>query len=272
MSIPQTGTSWRAGGFNDVDSRFSTRGGQAAVLIRDYRGEDTNISPYKVDTPVPSRNWSPFAEDGTPRDDLFASIRVGGDWITNPEANEGFWLIGAMTEDGGPQRQPNINQDNQMILQSNFPFDTDLTEEGITINFTGVETMKPLMKRLRMNLPLSDSNGDPLVEDPGTENFTISKTIDVEAVERQIVLMFARRKSGRYIFSAEGYGLAKLTDIGDFRRSKTDPDAGSLGFTILPDPYMVDRDPGDPTSTELVPVLYSEWITGEGWDAIKGAS
>ena len=194
MTIPAVGTSWRAGGFADVDSRFNTRGGLAAILIRDNRGAATNISPWAAGTP-PTPFWSPFALDGNPRDDLFAVIRVDGEWVTNPDPNEGFWLIGAMTEDGGPERAPNINEDNQMILQSNFPFDTDLTEEGMSINFTGVETLKPLMKRLRMNLPLSDSSGNPMVEDPGTENFSIGKPIDVESVERQIVLIFARRKA-----------------------------------------------------------------------------
>jgi hypothetical protein len=269
MAIPAVGTSWRSGGYADVDNRFYARGGLAAVLIRDNRGSDTNISPYRSGTTVPVLNWSPFATDGTPRADLFAQIRVNGEWVINPSANEGFWLIGAMTEDGGPERAPNINEDNAMILQSNFPFDTDLTEEGLVVNFTGVETLKPLMKRLRMNLPLADEDGDPIVEDPGSENFSLGKPIDVESSERQIILMFARRKGGRYIYTAEGYSLCKLTNIGNFRRSKTDPDAGELGFTVLPDPYFVGKNPSDPTDNELVPILYNEWITGEAWDAMN---
>jgi hypothetical protein len=269
VSIPSTGTTWRAGGFSDVDSRFNTRGGLCAILIRDNRGAATNISPWTSGSP-PTRNWSPFAEDGNPRDDLFAVIRVDGEWVTNPDSNEGFWLVGALTEDGGPERAPSISEDNQMILQSNVPFDTDLTEEGMTINFTGVETLKPLMKRLRMNLPLSDTDGNPIVEDPGTENFCIGKPIDVESVERQIVAIFARRKGGRYLFTAEGYSLCKLTNIGAFRRSKTDPDAGELGYTVLPDPYLVGKDPADPDSDELVPILWNEWHSGDGWTAIGG--
>ncbi len=250
MAIPSVGTSWRAGGLGDVDNRFNQRGGLAAILIRDNRGSATNISPFLAGSP-PVRNWSPFAQDGTPRDDLFAVIRVNGEWITNPDPNEGFWLIGAVTEDGGPERAPNIKEDNQMILQSNFPFDTDLTEEGIVINFTGVETLKPLMKRLRMNLPLADTNGNPLVEDPGTENFSLGKPIDVESSERQIILIFGRRKAGRFIYTAEGYSLCKLTNIGD-------------------DPFFVGKDPGDPNSDELIPILYNEWIAGEAWTAIGG--
>lgn len=267
--IPDEGTTWRAGGFGDVDSRMNNRGGLAAVLVRDNRGAATNISPYTVGSP-PTRNWSPFADDGQPRADLFAVIRVNGEWVTNPDPNEGFWLIGAMTEDGGPQRAPSIKEDNQMILQSNFPFDTDLTEEGMVINFTGVETLKPLMKRLRMNQPLSDANGNPIVEDPGTEHFSIGKPIDVDSVERQIILMFAKRKGGKYVYTAEGYSLCKLTNIGDFRRSKTDPDAGELGYTVLPDPYFVGKDPANPSGDDLIPILYNEWIDGDGWSAIGG--
>jgi hypothetical protein len=270
MTIPATGTSWRAGGFGDVDSRFNTRGGLAAVLIRDNRGADTNISPWKVDTPSPTRNWSPFAEDGTLRDDLFAHILVEGDWIVNPDDNEGFFLIGAMTEDGGPERAPDITNDNQMILQSNMPFDSDLTGESLAINFTGVETLKPLMKRLRMNLVLADQDGVPIVEDPGTEHFNIGKPVDTEAPEYQIVLIFARRKRGKFLYNAEGYSLCKLNDIGSFRRSKTDPDAGSLGYMVLPDPQFIGKDPNDPTSDELIPLYYAEWTDGEAWTDIKG--
>lgn len=271
MSIPATGTSWRAGGFGDVDARFNTRGGLAAILIRDNRGAETNISPWQAGNP-PTRNWSPFAQDGNPRDDLFAHILVDGDWIPNPEPNEGFHLIGALTEDGGPERAPDITNDNQMILQSNMPFDSDLTGEGLTINFTGVETVKPLMKRLRMNLALSDTNGDSLVEDAGTANFNIGKPIDTESPEYQIILMFARRKRGKFMYTAEGYSLCKLTDIGSFRRSKTDPDAGQLGYTVLPDPYFVGKDPNNPTSNELVPIYYCEWVSGESWTDINSGS
>jgi hypothetical protein len=175
-----------------------------------------------------------------------------------------------MTEDGGPERAYDINNDNQKILQSNMPFDSDLTDESLSINFTGVETLKPLMKRLRMNLALSDTNGNPIVEDPGTENFVIGKPIDNDGPEYQIILFFARRKGGRYVYTAEGYSLCKLNNIGNFRRSKTDPDAGELGYMVLPDPYLVGKDPNDPTSDELIPLLNVEWSSGDGWAAMGG--
>src|SRR5215207_8899149 len=118
MAIPATGTTWRASQIDAVDSRFSTRGGLAGVAIRMNRGAATNISPWAAGSP-PTRNWSPFALDGQPRDDLFTHIRVGGEWTTNPNPNEGFVRIGAMSEDGGPERAPDVSNDNLMILQSN---------------------------------------------------------------------------------------------------------------------------------------------------------
>lgn len=271
MTIPLTGTTWKAGGFTDVDSRFLSRGPAAALLIRDNRGSATDISPWAAGTP-PTVNWSPFAQDGQLRDDLFATVLVDGDWITNPETNEGFWLIGAFEEGGGPERAPNISQDDFMILQSNFPFDSDLTGEGIVINFTGVETLKPLLKRLRMNVRLSDDNGYPLVEDPGTDGFELSKPVDAESYPRQIIVVYRRNITGGPIYVAEGYPYCKLTDIGNYRRSKTDADSAQLSFTVLPDPYHVSKDPSDPFSGELVPALYSEWHSGAGWTGIGGAT
>jgi hypothetical protein len=256
-------------GLANVDSRFNTRGGLAAIAIRMNRGAATNISPWSAGSP-PTRNWSPFALDGQPRNDLWAFVRVNGEWITNPSPNEGFLLIGALTEDGGPERAPDVTNDNQMILQSNAPFDSDLTAENIAINFTGVETLKPSMKRLRMNLALQDDSGNSLIEDPGTENFVIGKPVDNDGPEYQIILFFARKKAGRYLYTAEAYSLCKLNNIGSFRRSKTDPDAGELGYMVLPDPYFVSKDPNNPSSNELIPALYAEWTSGPGWTAIGG--
>lgn len=267
--IPSTGKSWRASGLANVDNRFNSRGGLAAIAIRMNRGAATNISPWAPGAP-PTRHWSPFALDGQPRDDLWAFVRVDGEWVTNPDPNEGFYLIGALTEDGGAERSPEVNNDNQMILQSNQPFDSDLTEESMSINFTGVETLKPLMKRLRMNLALADAAGNSIVEDPGTENFVLGKPVDNDGPEYQIILFFAKRKNNSFIYTAEAYSLCKLNNIGAFRRSKTDPDAGELGYMVLPDPYFVGKDPNDPSSDELIPLMYCEWTSGGGWTAIGG--
>lgn len=268
MAIPATGTTFDLGGFTQVDNRFFTRGGLAAVLIRDNRGAATSIAPYAAGSP-PTRNWSPFALDGSLRSDLFAASLVNGVWVTNTAPNQGFWLIGALDEKGGPDRKPSIKHDDAMILQSNFPFDTDITGEGITIAFTPVEPLKPLIRRLRFNLPLQDGQGNSVVEDPGQANYVLSKPTSSISIDRQIILVFARRKAaGQFVYTAEGYPLCKLSDIGNQKRDKTAPDAGPLTYTVLPDPFHVDLDPSNPLDGQLVPALYSEWVSGPAWTAM----
>src|SRR5215467_9166732 len=98
VTPPTTGVTWQAGGFDVVDNRFFSRGPLCAVLIRDNRGAATDISPYKVGTTTPVVNWSPLAADGQLRGDLFAYIRVDGQWEKNTAPNEGWWLTGAHEE------------------------------------------------------------------------------------------------------------------------------------------------------------------------------
>ena len=268
VTPPSTGVSWKEAGMTDFDNRLYDRGPLAAVLIRDNGGSTTNISPWSQSGTTISAAWSPFSADGNIRPDLLARTLVNGKWTTNASANEGFFMIGAVDEKGGADRKASVKHDDAMILQSNFPFDSDLTGEGLTIQFTPVQPLDPLLRRLRMNLPLSDPTGTPIVELPGI-TFTISKPVDAESIDRQIVLLFARRKAaGNFIFTAEGYSLCKLTDIGAVKRDKVNPDAPSLTYTVLPDPYHVGKDAGDPTSTELVPAYYSVWTAGAGWTAI----
>lgn len=268
--LPATGTSWIDGGFSDTDNRFYARGGLAAALIRDNRGLATSIAPYAAGNP-PTVNWSPFAQDGNLRADLFAAVLSGGNWVLNPnQNNQGFWLIGAFDDRGGPERRPNVRHDDAMVLQSIFPFDSDLTQKGMTIQFNGVQMLSPLLRRLRMGLPLTDGNGNNIVELPGTPYVISQPTSDVET-DYQLILLFARQKAGNYIYTAEGYSLVRLDDIGNYRRDKTASDSPNLGFTVLPDPYHQDIDPTNPASQVLVPVLYSEWIAGQGWTQIGGA-
>lgn len=270
MTQPAVGTSWIDGGFGDTDNRFYARGGLAAALIRDNRGLATSIAPYTQGQNGPVAGWSPFAEDGQLRPDLFAWVRSGGTWVPNPNpANQGFWLIGAFDDRGGPERRPNVRHDDAMVLQSIFPFDSDLTQVGMTVQFNGVQMLSPLLRRLRMNLPLTDPNGNNIVESPGTP-YVVSRPVDDNTPDYQLILLFARQKQGNYIYTAEGYSLVRLDDIGNFRRDKTASDSPNLGFTVLPDPYHVDIDPTDPASQVLVPALYSEWIGGQGWTQIGG--
>lgn len=270
IPIPSTGTDWKGGQFDLIDNRYYSRGGLAAVLVRDNRGLATVMAPYAAGTP-PTPYFSPFAQDGQLRKDLFAMIRVGGVWQVNGNANLGWYLLGATDEKGGPDRKPGIKHDDAMVLQSNFPFDSDITGESFTIGFTGVEVFKPLLRRLKMNLPLTDTNGNNLVELPGTLTYVLSKPIDTDEVDRQIMLLFAKRVAGQYLYTVEGYPLCRQTDVGNAKRDKTAADANSFTFTVLPDPNHVDIDPTVLPGNNLVPAMFSEWVAGPGWAALSGA-
>lgn len=260
MTRPATGTTWRAGGFNDVDSRFLERGGLIAALIRDARGAPTDISPHNPDGSV---KFNPLAADGQLRDDLFAFKKVGGYWVPNPDPNEGFHLVGAFKEGEGPKKSASIDSDDYMIEQDNFPFDSDITKEDEPFSFTGVETAKPLLRRLRNNLPLSRGDGTLLVESPGGADAGWGKPIGADPVERQVLLLRARRKSGRTLYTCTGYALSKLNKIGDAQMGKKDADAAELTFKPLPDGIFMAVIDG-----EYVPVIKYEWIGGDAWAAL----
>jgi len=262
MTQPSTGTSWTAGGFGHVHKPTVERGGLQAVLIRDNRGSLTDMSPFEDD--LTTVKFSPFAIDGQLRSDLFARRLQGGKLITNPGSNEGWFQIGAQTEDGGAERNPNTKSDDMLVLQSKFPVDSDVIEKGKTVKFTGVQTADPLIHRLEAELRLVDDDGDSLVPDLGGANYGTGTVLDADSPEYQLLLLFARRTSGGMIYRAEGYPAVKLDDQGSKKRSKTDPDTAELTYKVLPNEYFMIPDPNG--SGVLVPGFDYVWYSGPGWD------
>jgi hypothetical protein len=263
MTSPATGTTFDGAGFNDNDSRFLERGKLRSVLIRDARGAATDLSPHNADGSI---KFTPFAQDGTWRGDLVAFTRQDGVWAPNPNDAEGFHIAGAFKEGDGPSSKPNIREDDFMILQSNFPFDSDIIEEGEPFSFTAVETAKPLIRRLRNNLPLNAPNGAALVELPGLANAGWSRPLDADNVERQVLLISEFRKGGLPIYTVDGYNLAKVTGIGASKKDKRDSEAAELTYMPLPDGYfsaMVDG--------TYRPILRHTWVGGTGWAALQGS-
>lgn len=264
MTQPATGTTWSGAGLSDLESRFLERGKLVQALVRDARGTATDISPHNEDGTV---RWSPFAADNTWRDDLFAFKRTNGLWRLNPDPNEGFHLVGAFAQGDGPSSQPNINNNDFMILQSNFPFDSDITEEGEPFSFTGVETAKPLLRRLRNNLRLNADNGDVLVEEPGLPNAGWSRPLDADNPGRQVLLVREYRKAGLPVYTVDGYSLAKLSDMGESSKDKEDSEAAELTYNPLPDGIFTAMVDG-----EYRPIIKHTWVGGPGWAAILAAA
>lgn len=260
MTRPNTGTTFTAGGFNDVDNRFQTqRTGLVAALFRDARGEDTDISPHNSNGSV---RWSPLATDGQLRDDLFAWKRVNGVWVLNEDDNEGWFSVGAFAEGDGPSSKPSFDTDDQMIEQSNWPFDTDTTKQDEPFSFTALEQAKPPMRRLRNNLPLVDSNGDPLVELPGAADAGWGQPLDPNTPDRQWLLVTARKRGGKVFYDVDGYSCAKLTGIGESRRGKKGT-AAALTYKPQPDGYFMAMVDG-----EYIPIIKYTWHGGDAWAAL----
>ena len=267
MTQPAVGTTMSAGGFLDIHRPFIERGGAQAVFIRDNRGSATDMSPF---TSLGAINWSPFAQDGQPRDDLLIRKRVSGKFEYVATTNDGWFRVGAQTDDGGAEREPDTTSDDMMVLQSKFPVDSETTEKAYTVRFVAAETADPLIHRLEDELPLCDRAGTPLVPLPGEPDYFSGPTVDLEATaEYQIGLLYARRTSGGFIYRFEGYPACKLDSQASKQRSKTDPDTADLTYKVLPNEYFMRPDPlwdgvGNPP---LVPGYFGVWFGGPGWDA-----
>lgn len=253
MAIPSTGTDWETGGFNDVDSRLFLRGGRQAVLIRQSRGSATDLSPA---------TFSPAALDGSLRGDLFAQKRVSGQWITNPDANEGWLLLGAFKEGNGPSEESKLDNDDFMVEQLNQPYDSDIVKEDVMIKVTPVETLRPYIKNIRHNMPVLDESGNFILQDLGQLGAFWGTPIDTDPVEWQLLTLHARRKQGKTIVVVNGYPLCKVVDKGNTKMDKKDSDGSELSFKPLPDGIMVDPDGR--------PILFGEWVLGDGWTALGG--
>jgi hypothetical protein len=265
VNQPATGATWDPAGLGNTDNRFLERGKLVAVLVRDARGLATDLSPHNSDGSV---RWSPLGEDNKIRGDLFAFVRVNGIWMVNPEDNEGFHLVGAFKEGNGPSSKPKIDNDDFMIVQQNFPFDSNIVSQTTPVTFTGVETAKPLMRRLENNLPLNDPDtGDVLVELPGALGQGWSLPLDQENVDRQILLIREKKIAGQPFYKIDGYNLAKLNDLGEAKQGdKKDSEARDMTYQPLPDGIMMGFVDG-----EYRPIIKHTWHGGVGWANIGGS-
>lgn len=261
MSQPLTGTSWSAGGFTDIHKPFIERGGLQAVFIRDNRGSATDMSPFEND--ATTVKYSPLAADGNLRDDLQIRRKVNGKYEYNPSSNEGWWHIGCNPENGGAERAPTTSSDDLMVLQSKFPVDSEVTEKSYTVQFEAIHTADPLIHRLEAELPLCAQDGTPLVALPGEADYGQGPLLDADSPEYQLMLLYARRTSGGFIYRVEGYPAVKLDDQAGKRRSKTDADTANLTYKVLPNEHFMRPDPNG--SNVLVPGYFWVWMGGPGW-------
>lgn len=245
MAQPATGVSWEVSGLSLFDVLRIRRGGRWAVLIRDYDGANTDISPYGT-------FGSPMALDGTWRDDLLAVVKdSNGDWVYNNQANEGFYKVGCLHPDG-IERAPSIDVDNLPILQSIDPARIDQTGREMVVRFTPREN-HPLTHCIRYNLPLAD------VLDPGSGTYFAGESADTVLRERQIIIVHEDLAGGQAERMAIPMSRGYLTSVGAAQGNRTDPDESQFEFTRVLDPYFVDADGAG--------LVDGVWVAGAAWDA-----
>lgn len=262
MTQPAVGTDWIGAGLNDRGPEFLRRGNPVAVLVRDARGAATDISPHNSDGSV---RWSPFAQDNTWRDDLLAIKKLNGSYVTNTDANEGFINLGAFKDGDGPAWKPKITSDHFMIVQDNFPYDSNLTEEAEIFSLTPVDTASPWVQRLRNNRPFSDSSGNSLMEDPGATDAGFSRLLNGQNPGRQFLFVRERMWDGLPIYSVQGVSLARWEDVGNSKYDKKDSEASELSYIPLPDGRFMAMQDGS-----YQPILVHTWWGGAGWTALGG--
>lgn len=258
MTRPATGTTPDAGGYTTVDNRFQGghRTGLIAVAFRDARGADTDISPHNADGSV---KWNPLALDGQLRTDLFAQKLVGGTWVNNTDTNEGWYLAGAFGEGNGPSTKPSIDTDDQMIEQTNWPFESNITKQDEPFTFQALQNLQPAILRLRNNLPLVDANGDSLVELPGGVDAGWSQPLESTKIGRQFLLYGIRKRGGKYVYEVEAYDFATLTNIGERKMGKKGT-AAELTYKPEPSGYFMAMVDG-----KYIPVIRHTFVGGSAW-------
>lgn len=182
-----------------------------SVLIRDW----------KADGSTALDDFTPFADDGNIRDDLFSDTLPGGR----------FYEVGALTEDG-VSFTPKFTVEQTKIWQSRQSQRSDTTEDDEEVKFTLSEST-PLADYLRLNKPLVN------VPEVGTTGYSVDKSNFSDTLYRQIVVIGVDGSltDGNSQYIAEIRPRVSLSKVGarDFQAKKVD--MVELTFDVFPDPH-----------------------------------
>jgi len=247
--LPSTGTTWSASPASVFQWNRVRRGGRVQVLIRDYGGASTNLSPAVF--------GGPFAQDGQIRSDLFAMIpspSQPGVWIPNPTTNQGFYLLGSL-DPKGVDFNPDLTVDKLESLQSYETVRSDIQKEMSSLSFTAIEST-PVIDVLDFNLPLSS------MLTAGQAGYFLGKPAEANLVERQIMVIRADVSAGLPEYTGRAFPRVTVDKIGKRTWDKKTADAFDVTFDRLLDEWFVNTS-GQPITTGL-------WRSGSGWEASGG--
>lgn len=234
MTLQSTGVAWSSA-YGDSWNPLRIRKGLVTnVLIRDYAGSTTNLKDSTAGLNS-AGFFTPYAQDGLYRNDLLASNFPGGR----------FYDVGSISDDG-VRITPDVSVEGVMIAQARRAQRWDLTNEDDEIQFTCREG-NAVVDALRFDKPLSSLASE------GSAGYTVSKPIDSNLVERQIV---ALAEDGKQRFAYVFPRVARK-DVGQTQLNRADPDDLELTYGALICPYA-------DTPVYIV-------REGEGWRDLAGS-
>jgi hypothetical protein len=245
MAQPSTGVSYKAAGLAYLNALRARRGGRWSIIVRDYGGTLTNISPG-------SSFVAPMAQDGNWRTDFFAVLKnASGQWVYNPAPNLGFYPIGYVAPDG-IERAPKITSDPLEGLQSLDPLRVDMQKRDKTLMFTPLEHT-PFIDVIQYNQPLSGV----LERTAGTGTYFAGESSDDEPLRRQVFVMHEDKQGALVERNAFPFPRCVLTDQGSSKGNKQAADTTKFTLSREIDPWFVDANG--------VPLLDGRWTTGSLW-------
>jgi hypothetical protein len=242
MTQQTVGVDWPGSLLNKFLGNRVRKGGLVALLMRDYQGAATDLSPGGTFI-------SPFALDGFLRNDLLINTPA-----TVSATNLGWYLVGALSPDG-PSITPNITLDETEILQSNEDILAEITKNSADIAFMAYES-KAVTDALENNQPLSN------LQDDGAVGYMSGGDADADLIERQIMLIRAHKADGLREFTVRAFPRVTLSKLNKRTWNKKTVDAVDVVYKRLLDPFAIDLT-GKP-KTDFV------WRDGPGWRAAGG--
>lgn len=205
------------------------------LLLRDYRAADgtiRNLADPSVGLNADG-DFSPFAEDGTLRNDL-----IGPDGL-------GFYHLGALHEDG-TEIKSDTSSDETMIAQSVRAVRYDLKSDTDTVQIRASEST-PLTDALRFDKPLDN------LEDYGKAGYVIKKDADTKLIERQVIALGFDGEN----FVGQVFPRMQVKDKAGSNMNKKDVDDVDITLGALLCPFV------------MSPVLLAR--EGAAWRGLQGA-
>lgn len=234
MPLQNTGVQW-ADAYGESWNPLGIRKSLITnVLIRDYKGVDTDLSDPAVGLNDDGL-FTVYAVDGLYRNDLLADTFPGGQWY-DP---------GALKDDG-VKLTPDVSVEGVKVAQARRAQRWDITDENDEIMFTCRES-NPVVDALRFDLPLSG------LGTLGAAGYTVVKPAESDLIERQIIAL-AEDGDQRFAYVFPRVARKK---VGATQLNRKDPDDLELTYGALICPYV-------DTPVYIV-------REGEGWRNLAGS-